>query len=53
MLPEDAGPRVHNPRDLFDAARWRVRSGSPWRSLPKDFPPWEMVSQQTRRWLAA
>ncbi|MGZ6869690.1 MAG: IS5 family transposase [Frankiaceae bacterium] len=53
LLPEDAGPRVHNPRDLFDAARWRVRSGSPWRSLPKDFPPWEMVSQQTRRWLAA
>src|SRR6478752_1967820 len=53
LLPEDAGQRVHNLRDVFDAARWIVRSGSPWRYLPKDFPPWEMVYQQTRRWLAA
>src|SRR5437870_3178549 len=53
LLPEDAGQRVYNLRDIFDAARWLVRSGSPWRYLPKDFPPWEMVSQQSRRWLAA
>ena len=53
LLPEDAGQRVYNLRDVLDAARWLVRSGSPWRYLPKDFPPWEMVYQQTRRWLAA
>ncbi len=53
LLPEDAGQRVHNLRDIFDAARWFVRSGSPWRYLPKDFPPWEAVYQQTRRRLAA
>jgi transposase len=53
LLPEDAGQRVHNLRDVFDAARWLVRSGAPWRYLPADFPPWEMVYQQTRRWLAA
>ncbi len=53
LLPEDAGQRVHNLRDVLDAARWLVRSGSPWRYLPKDFPPWEAVYQQTRRWLAA
>lgn len=53
LLPEDAGQRVHNLRDVFDALRWIVRSGSPWRYLPKDFPPWEMVYQQSRRWLAA
>src|SRR5580693_5138887 len=53
FLPQDAVQRVHNLRDVFDAARWLVRSGSPWRYLPKDFPPWEMVYQQTRRWLAA
>jgi transposase len=53
LLPEDAGQRVHNLRDVFDALRWLVRAGAPWRLLPKDFPPWEMVSQQTRRWLAA
>jgi transposase len=53
LLPEDAGQRVHGLRDVFDALRWMARGGSPWRYLPKDFPPWEMVYQQTRRWLAA
>ena len=53
LLPEDAGQRVHNLRDILDALRWIVRSGAPWRYLPKDFPPWSMVYQQTRRWLAA
>jgi transposase len=52
LLPEDAGQRVHNLRDVFDALRWLVRAGAPWRYLPHDFPPWEMVYQQTRRWLA-
>jgi transposase len=53
LLPEDAGQRVHDLRDVFDAARWLVRSGSPWRYLPADFPPWQAVYRQTRRWLAA
>src|SRR5215212_7508587 len=53
LLPEDAKQRVHDLRDVFDALRWLVRSGAPWRYLPADFPPWEMVYQQTRRWLAA
>ena len=53
LLPEDAGQRVHDLRDVFDALRWLVRSGAPWRYLPSDFPPWEAVYQQTRRWLAA
>jgi transposase len=53
LLPENAGQRVYNLREVFDAARWLVRSGAPWRYLPADFPPWEMVYQQTRRWLAA
>ncbi|AGA24737.1 IS5 family transposase [Singulisphaera acidiphila] len=53
LLPEEAGQRVHNLRDVFDALRWLVCSGAPWRYLPNDFPPWQMVYQQTRRWLAA
>lgn len=53
LLPEDAGQRVHGLRDIFDGLRWLARSGAPWRYLPKDFPPWQMVYQQTRRWLAA
>jgi transposase len=53
LLPEDAGQRVYHLRDVFDGLRWIVRTGSQWRYLPKDFPPWQMVYQQSRRWLAA
>ena len=28
-------------------------AGAPWRMLPNDFPPWELVYQQTQRWLRA
>jgi transposase len=36
----------------MSSLRWLVGSGAPWRYLPQDFPPWQMVYQQTRRWLA-
>ena len=38
---------------MFDALKRLVRAGAPWRMLPHDFPPWEIVHQQTRRWLRA
>ena len=40
-------------REVFNALRWIVRAGASWRMLPHDFPPWEAVYQQTRRWIAA
>jgi transposase len=49
----DASQRRHDLRAVFDALRWMVRSGAPWRMLPKDFPPWAAVYQQTQRWLEA
>jgi transposase len=45
--------RVYDPREVYNAVRWMVRAGSPWRYLPTNFPPWEAVYQQTRRWLEA
>ncbi len=39
--------------DVFNVLRYVVQSGIQWRMLPHDFPPWEMVYQQSRRWLAA
>jgi transposase len=49
----DSGQRRHELPQVFNAVRWIVRAGAPWRVLPNDFPPWEAVSQQTQRWLAA
>lgn len=45
--------RRYDLREVFNALRWLVRTGSPWRYLPNDLPPWPIVYQQTRRWLAA
>jgi transposase len=53
LMTPDAPQRHHDLRDVWDALRWLVRSGAPWRSLPGDFPPWAAVYQQTMRWLAA
>ncbi len=53
LLPEDAAQREHNLRDVLDALRWVVRTGSPWRMLPHDLPPWHAVYDQARRWIAA
>ena len=53
LLREDAGQRVHGLRDLFDAVRWMVKAGCPWRMIPGDFPPWQAVEQPAKRWQAA
>jgi transposase len=53
LIREDAPQRGHDLREVFDAMRWVVRTGSPWRYLPNDLPPWEAVYEQSRRWLAA
>ena len=49
----DAGQRDYELREVFNALRWLVRSGSPWRMMAHDFPPWHAVHQQTQRWLRA
>ncbi len=53
LLPEGAVQRQHELREVFNALKWLVRAGAPWRWLPHDFPPWHVVYQQTRRWLRA
>ena len=53
LLPEDAGQRRYSLREVFNGLRWIMRAGAPWRLLPNDLPPWEMVYQQTQRWLVA
>jgi transposase len=45
--------RKYELREMFNALRWIVRAGAPWRMMPNNFPPWELVYQQTQRWLQA
>lgn len=53
LMREDAPQRKHDLREVFNAMRWVVRTGSPWRYMPNDLPPWELVYQQAQRWIAA
>ena len=53
LMKEDAPQRVHPLRELFNALRWMVRAGCPWRMLPNDLPPWTAVEQQAKRWMRA
>lgn len=51
LRTSDAPQRRYGLRAVFNTTRWIVRSGAPWRMLPTNFPPWETVYQQTRRWI--
>ena len=53
LMKENAPQREYDLREVFDALRWMCRSGSPWRYLPHHFPPWQVVYQQTQRWIRA
>ena len=43
-------PRVHAPREILNALFYVLKSGCPWRVLPRDFPPWRSVYHWFRRW---
>ena len=53
LMSQDAPQREYQLREVFNALRFLVRSGAPWRYLPLHFPPWPVVYQQTQRWIAA
>jgi transposase len=53
LMRQDAPQREHPLREVFNGLRYIVRGGGAWRMIPNDLPPWDIVYQQTRRWLAA
>src|SRR4051812_44685725 len=53
LMREDAPQREHSLREVFNGLRWIIRTGSQWRMMPHDLPPWEIVYQQAQRWLRA
>src|SRR5882762_4552209 len=53
LMKEDAPQRDYPLRELFNALRWFVRAGCPWRMIPNDLPPWHTIHQQTMRWIKA
>ena len=53
LMSEDAPQRSTPLREIFNALRYMVRAGCPWRMMPHDLPPWTTVHQQAQRWIKA
>lgn len=53
LMREDAPQREYRLREVFNGLRYVLRGGISWRMIPNDLPPWEIVYQQTQRWLRA
>jgi transposase len=51
LMSESAPQRDYPLRELFNALRWILRAGAPWRMMPHNFPRWESVYQQSQRWI--
>ena len=52
-LPAPTGrgrPKIHGSRAILDAVFYGLKTGCPWRLLPKDFPPWKSVYDWFRKW---
>ena len=41
---------MHSPRKILNAVFYLLKSGCPWRLLPRDFPPWKTVYHWFRKW---
>ena len=53
LMREDAPQRDYTMRAMFNAVRYMVRAGCPWRMIPNDLPPWSAVHAQAQRWIEA
>ena len=43
-------PKTHTTRQILNAVFYVLKSGCPWRMLPRDFPPWKTVFHYFRAW---
>ena len=49
LISENVPKWEHGSGEVLNGLQWVVRTGSPWRYMPHDLPPWAAVYQQTRR----
>jgi transposase len=45
LIRDDSPQREHDLREMYNALRWVVPAGAPWRIIPSDPPPCVAVYQ--------
>jgi transposase len=53
LMKPDAPQRLYDLREVFNGLRYVVKTGCPWRCMPHDLPPWDVVYYQAQRWIKA
>ena len=56
LLPKRTSTRGRPPKDtrlVLNAMLWLLRTGAPWRDLPKRYGPWGTVYGRFRQWKQA
>ena len=51
LLPTPKGRHGRDDRNFLEAVCWVVRTGAPWRDLPKEFGSWKTVYNRYHRWV--
>ncbi|MET7969824.1 IS5 family transposase [Micromonospora sp. NPDC005305] len=44
--------RWRDHRQVINGILWKLRTGAPWRDLPKRYGPWKTCHERLRRWTA-
>ena len=54
LLPElpsgQKGRPWHGNREVLDGILWVLRTGAPWRDLPKKYPPYQTCHRRFQQW---
>jgi len=53
LMNPHAPQRTYSLCEVFNGLRYVVKTGCPWRDLPHDLPPWDVVYHQAQRWIRA
>ena len=42
--------QTENSRIVMEAILWKLRTGAPWRDIPKELCPWKTAYNRFNRW---
>ena len=51
LLPKPKGRHGKDDRLFLEAVCWIIRTGAPWRDIPRDYGNWKSVYNRYNRWI--